>query len=233
MRTSSILSALAAAGAVSARPSIWSRQNDADANPFEGRQLFVNQNYTAKLEETREAFLAAGDDVNAGKVQYVQESVGTFVWISNIASLGDIDGAIESARAVQQETGEEQIVGLVLYNLPDRDCSAGESAGELSLAENGLARYRTEYVDQFAARVQAASDLTFAIVLEPDAVGNMVTNQAIEFCANAAEPQRDGIAYAIAALQADNIHLYIDASHGGWLGWDDNLAPSKSPSAPS
>ncbi|CRK15186.1 hypothetical protein BN1723_010562 [Verticillium longisporum] len=226
MRTSSILSALAAAGAVSARPSIWSRQNDADANPFEGRQLFVNQNYTAKLEETREAFLAAGDDVNAGKVQYVQESVGTFVWISNIASLGDIDGAIESARAVQQETGEEQIVGLVLYNLPDRDCSAGESAGELSLAENGLARYRTEYVDQFAARVQAASDLTFAIVLEPDAVGNMVTNQAIEFCANAAEPQRDGIAYAIAELQADNIHLYIDASHGGWLGWDDNLAPT-------
>lgn len=218
------LAAVTAAGLASARPQLQTRQ---DSNPFEGRQLFVNPVYSGLLNETRDTFLEAGDTENAGKVQYIQENVGSFVWIANIASLEFIDDAIASARAAQEATGQEQIVGLVLYNLPDRDCSAGESAGELSLDENGLERYKAEYVDPYAEKILAASDLHFAVVVEPDAIGNMVTNQGIEFCANAAEPQRDGIAYAIQQLQSEHIHLYIDASHGGWLGWPDNLAPSK------
>merc|ERR1719231_2220579 len=34
---------------------------------------------------------------------------------------------------------------------------------------------------------------------------------------------KDGIAYAIQQLQTTHATLYIDAAHGGWLGWDDNL----------
>ncbi|KAL2755400.1 glycoside hydrolase family 6 protein [Sodiomyces alcalophilus JCM 7366] len=216
--------AVAAATTVTALPHIQARQSG--SNPFEGRQLYVNPNYSESLEQTREAFLEQGDAQNAGKVRYVQERVGSFVWVPTISHLEEIDIAVANARAARDATGQEQVVGLVLYNLPDRDCSAGESAGELSLAENGLERYRREFVDPFAQRVREASDLTFAIVLEPDAVGNIVTNQGMEFCANAAEPHQDGIAYAISQLQADNVALYIDASHGGWLGWDDNLAPT-------
>jgi cellulose 1,4-beta-cellobiosidase len=111
----------------------------------------------------------------------------------------------------------------VVYNLPDRDCSAGESAGELESAEGGLERYKAEYIDPYAEKLAAATDVSFAIVLEPDSLANLVTNLGIEFCAQAAPVYREGIAYAINALQYDHVNLYVDVAHGGWLGWDDNL----------
>lgn len=174
---------------------------------------------------TKEAF--QGNATNAGKIQFVQNEVGTFVWISNIDSLADIDAAIQSARTAQESTGKDQIVGLVLYNLPDRDCSAGESSGELTVAEGGVERYKTEYVDVYAAKVLEASDLQFAIVMEPDAVANMITGGDVPLCTAAADPQRECMAYAIEKLQANHIHLYVDAANGGWLGGADSIEAGK------
>jgi dTDP-4-amino-4,6-dideoxygalactose transaminase len=42
-----------------------------------------------------------------------------------------------------------------LYNLPNRDCAAHASSGELRLEANGLQRYREEYID---AIVEARRD---------------------------------------------------------------------------
>lgn len=69
-------------------------------------------------------------------------------------------------------------------------------------------------------------DLSFAIILEPDSLPNLVTNMAVKKCAAAAEGYKNGIAYAIRNLQFPNVALYIDAGHCGWLGWDSNLAPA-------
>lgn len=197
-----------------------------ESNPFAGKELTPNPTYAEKLEAVYEYFEEAGDAGNAAKTREVQEK-GTFFWISQVASLPDIDDAIAAARARQSETGQEQIVGLVLYDLPDRDCSGGESSGEFESDNGGLELYKTTYVDVFASKVAEGSDLTFAIVLEPDAIGNIVTNQGVEFCAKATPVYEEGIAYAISKLQLPNVHLYMDASHGGWLGWDDNLEPCK------
>lgn len=71
-----------------------------------------------------------------------------------------------------------------------------------------------------------AKDLTFAVILEPDSLANLVTNLAVPRCAGAASAYKEGVAYAIKKLQFSNVHLYLDAAHGGWLGWDDNLAPT-------
>nr|Q7SIG5.1 RecName: Full=Endoglucanase-6B; AltName: Full=Cellulase 6B; AltName: Full=Endo-1,4-beta-glucanase 6B [Humicola insolens]1DYS_A Chain A, Endoglucanase [Humicola insolens]1DYS_B Chain B, Endoglucanase [Humicola insolens] len=193
-------------------------------NPFSGRTLLVNSDYSSKLDQTRQAFLSRGDQTNAAKVKYVQEKVGTFYWISNIFLLRDIDVAIQNARAAKAR-GENPIVGLVLYNLPDRDCSAGESSGELKLSQNGLNRYKNEYVNPFAQKLKAASDVQFAVILEPDAIGNMVTGTSA-FCRNARGPQQEAIGYAISQLQASHIHLYLDVANGGWLGWADKLEPT-------
>jgi cellulose 1,4-beta-cellobiosidase len=211
--------------AVSYSAPVWKRQNDTTPNPFEGRKLFANPVWGAKLAQTHEAFLSEGDTENANKVTAIQD-IGTFVWVSNIAGLSNIDAAIDVARATKEASGVDQIIGLVVYNLPDRDCSAGESAGELKGAE-GLSRYKSDYIVPFAEKVGKATDLTFAVVLEPDSLANLVTNMAVEQCANAAPLYKEGIAYAISSLQFPNVHLYIDAAHGGWLGWDDNLAPSE------
>ncbi|RYP56371.1 hypothetical protein DL771_011927 [Monosporascus sp. 5C6A] len=237
MRATALLAATAAAAAVSATPygsPVWRRSGTSlkdlvskrqnDPNPFEGRKLFANPGWSQKLDVTYDAFVAKGDTENANKVRAIQQ-IGTFVWVSNIASLKNIDDAIAAARAAKEATGEDQIVGLVLYNLPDRDCSAGESAGELK-GRQGLERYKTDYIAPYAQKVSAATDLTFAIILEPDSLANLVTNLGVAACAEAAPLYEEGIAHAISSLQFDNVHLYLDAAHGGWLGWDDNLAPT-------
>ncbi|KAK2768391.1 1,4-beta-D-glucan cellobiohydrolase cel6b [Arachnomyces sp. PD_36] len=198
---------------------------DSGVNPFEGKTPYVNPAYAEKLNETREAFLAKNDTLNAARTRAV-EDVGTFVWVSSMDNLPNIDEAITEARTVQEETGEEQIIGLVLYDLPNRDCSAGESAGEFELDKDGLNRYKTEFVDPYAETVAAADDLSFAIVLEPDSLGNAITNTGIEFCNVSIPAYKEGIAYAIKSLQFDHVSLYIDAAHGGWLGWEDNLEPT-------
>ncbi|KAK4140013.1 glycoside hydrolase [Dichotomopilus funicola] len=229
MRASCVLAALATGVAVSAAPSPPKPSPPAPPppppvprNPFAGKTQFVNPTWATKLEQTRKSFLSQGDFINAAKTSKVQQT-SSFVWVSDRASLTNIDDAVAAARKAQRKTGKKQIIGLVLYDLPDRDCSAGESAGEFSSANNGLELYKTEYVTPFAKKVAAAKDVDFAIVLEPDSLANLVTNLGVEFCANAAPVYREGIAYAIANLQYPNVNLYLDAAHGGWLGWDDNL----------
>jgi cellulose 1,4-beta-cellobiosidase len=221
MRPFSLLTALSVGGLVSAT-SHDNQPRTNDVNPFVGKTQFVNPKWAAKLDQTLRSFLWKGDLANAVKTYQVQQ-VSSFVWVSKIADLSNIDAAIASARTVQRRTGKKQIVGLVLYNLPDRDCSAGESAGELHSDQNGLELYKSKFIKPYADKVAAAKDLTFAIVLEPDSLANLVTNMGIELCAKAAQVYRDGIAHAIASLQYNHVHLYIDAAHGGWLGWDGNL----------
>ncbi|KAK0119372.1 hypothetical protein ONS95_010823 [Cadophora gregata] len=222
MLYSTILTALTGATFVSAAPKWPIKPNTTDVNPFLGKNYFANSFYASELKETIATFLAKNDTLNAARTRTVQNT-GTFVWVASVAGLSNIESTVKEARAEQKRTKKKQIVQLVLYDLPDRDCSGGESGGEFRSADNGLELYKRTFVDPYAAAVKAASDLTFAIILEPDSLGNAVTNQNIPFCAGATPVYEEGIAYAISKLQAKNVHLYIDAAHGGWLGWDDNL----------
>ncbi|CZR64734.1 uncharacterized protein PAC_14633 [Phialocephala subalpina] len=134
------------------------------------------------------------------------------------------DGCERSlTRKEQRRAWRKQIVELVLYNLPDRDYLAGETSGEFGLDDNGLELYKHSFVDPYAAALKAAKDLCFAVILEPDSLGNVITNQNVPLCADASSGYEEGIAYAIAQLQSPHIALHIDAAHGGWLGWDGSL----------
>ncbi|KAK1997996.1 endoglucanase-6B [Colletotrichum falcatum] len=227
MHFASVLTILSAFGAVSASPRYGiqdhvSRRATA-TNPFDGRKLYANPEWAQKLEKTHSAFVSKGDYQNAGKIRTIQNT-GSFVWISSTAMLPDIDAAIKGARAAQAKTGQKQTVGLVLYNLPDRDCSAGESSGEFSSWNNGLQRYKDTFIKPYAQKLAAAKDLNFAVIIEPDALANLVTNSKVQLCAQAQTAYEDGIAHAISSLQYDHVSLYVDAANGGWLGWDNNLS---------
>ncbi|KAG4438561.1 hypothetical protein IFR05_005936 [Cadophora sp. M221] len=222
MLSSTIFAALSIASLVAAFPQAPKGSNTTDVNPFVGKNYFANSFYAGELNETIAAFLAKNDTLNAARTRTVQ-NIGTFVWVASVSGLVNIENTVKEARAEQERTKKKQVVQLVLYDLPDRDCSGGESGGEFSSLKNGLELYKTTFVDPYAAAVKAASDLTFAIILEPDSLGNVITNQNVPFCGNATPIYEEGIAYAISKLQAKNVHLYIDAAHGGWLGWDDNL----------
>ena len=113
---------------------------------------------------------------------------------------------------------------IVVYDLPERDCAAESSAGELRAAENGEARYRTEFIDPIAAEFKAHPDQPIAVVLEPDSLGNLATNLAIPKCQTARNIYKTGIVYALKAFRLPHVSVYLDAAHAGWLGWDDNRA---------
>ncbi|TEB20738.1 cellobiohydrolase [Coprinellus micaceus] len=181
----------------------------ADANPYVGVSPYAPKSYAKKLEETIKYFKGEKDHVNAGRTRTVQK-IPTFAWVSKSA-----DPLVKEALAEQSKSRKKQLVQLVA------------SDGEFHLSDDGLNKYK-KYIDDVAAQLSTtdAAKLKFTIVLEPDSLGNLITNMGVEKCANAADAYREGISYAIAKLQFSNAALYIDAAHGGWLGWNDNLAPS-------
>ena len=52
-----------------------------------------------------------------------------------------------------------------------------------------------------------------------------MTNADKQACKDSASGYRDGVAYALKNLNLPNVVMYLDAGHGGWLGWDANLKP--------
>lgn len=136
--------------------------------------------------------------------------------------------------ALTQKGSGELVVQLVIYNLPGRDCAALASNGELGPTEIG--RYKTEYIDPIAAILADAkyAGLRIVTTVEIDSLPNLVTNTGSR---PTATPACDvmkangnyvkGVGYALNKLgDAPNVYNYIDAGHHGWIGWDDNFAPS-------
>lgn len=134
----------------------------------------------------------------------------------SIANIARVEPAIA-------DTPCSDILGLVIYDLPGRDCAAKASNGELAVGQ--LSRYKSEYIDPIVKIIQAHSTTAFALIIEPDSLPNLVTNSDLTTCQNSAAGYRDGVAYAIKSLNLPNVVMYIDAGHGGWLGWDANLSP--------
>jgi cellulose 1,4-beta-cellobiosidase len=65
------------------------------------------------------------------------------------------------------------------------------------------------------------------LIIEPDSLPNLSTNAANPSCGNSAtvNAYTKGIPYAVNTLKdaCPSCQLYLDAAHGGWLGWTDNL----------
>ncbi|PPQ84540.1 hypothetical protein CVT25_007610 [Psilocybe cyanescens] len=200
--------------------------SNSQVNPYIGKDVYANKGYAKKLEETIQFFNQKYDFYNAAKTKTVQK-IPTFAWISKSADIADIKGLIQETLTAQRATGKPQILQLVVYNLPDRDCSAKASDGEFHLDNDGLNKYKN-YIDTIAKELSTpdAQKLNFVVVIEPDSLGNIVTNLGVPKCAKAAPAYKEGVSYAIAKLQFPNLSIYIDAAHGGWLGWDDNLSPT-------
>jgi cellulose 1,4-beta-cellobiosidase len=77
-----------------------------------------------------------------------------------IDKLSLMRSTLAEIRATNKKGKPQPYAGtFVIYNFPDRDCSASSSAGELVIAEGGVERYKTEYIDEIARLVTEYSDL--------------------------------------------------------------------------
>jgi cellulose 1,4-beta-cellobiosidase len=153
--------------------------------------------------------------------------VSAAYWIDTIARIGNVTRVLDGAKAQQSKTGRKTLTVFIIYDLPNRDCAAAASNGELTCADStcaeGLATYQTKYIDPIVGIFKKYPDQPIVAVIEPDSLGNLATNMNIQKCATAQNAYLKGVAYAIRQLSAlPNLFLYLDACHGGWLGWDDN-----------
>ncbi|OZJ02950.1 hypothetical protein BZG36_04615 [Bifiguratus adelaidae] len=195
-----------------------------DRNPYLGAQFYATPYYASEITTSINSFKAAGDSADAAKAAQVQ-SVGTAIWIDVAAKIPNITTYLDDALALQKSTGQIQAVTFVVYDLPDRDCAAAASNGEFTVANDGLTHYKA-YIDGFHAAFAAHPDNRIICIIEPDSLGNLVTNLNVPKCSAAANTYKAGIAYAIQQLQFPNVALYLDAAHAGWLGWPANLQPA-------
>ncbi|KAK0644394.1 1, 4-beta cellobiohydrolase [Cercophora newfieldiana] len=184
---------------------------DASTNIWKKYKLHANNFYRKEIEEA----VLTMDASTAAKAKEVA-NVGTFVWLDTIANIAKFEPAIA-------EVPCDEILGVVIYDLPGRDCAAKASNGELKVGE--LPKYKTEYIDVIAGLIKKYPNTAIALVIEPDSLPNLVTNSDVTACKNSAAGYRDGVAYALKTLNLPNVIMYIDAGHGGWLGWDANLKP--------
>lgn len=66
-----------------------------------------------------------------------------------------------------------------------------------------------------------------ALVIEPDSLGNVVTNAGNKACTDeTVTAYKEGVRYAVKTLAtvAPHAAIYIDAAHGGWMGYEHNAA---------
>ncbi len=187
-------------------------------NPFKKANFFINPEYVANVEAT-----AKKHPDMAAAIREV-EKYPTAVWLDSIASVKNLPVWLDEAKKQQDATGKPTLTVVVVYDLPNRDCAAAASAGELKVSENGEQRYKTEFIDPITAQFKAHPDQPIAVVLEPDSLGNMATNMALPMCQEARAAYKSGIIYGIKSFALANVTVYLDAAHSGWLGWDDNRA---------
>ena len=193
------------------------------ADPFSGAKWFVNPAWVA--------------EVNASTVTASQKTLltqqNTAVWLDSMAAVNGTNGYPYSItgwldQAVSQ--GANLII-LVVYDLPQRDCAALASNGEIPGTAAGLTTYETSYIDPIAAAEGQAkySNIRIINIIEPDSLPNLVTNLGISACANANSQglYQTGIEYALNKLHAiPNTYNSLDIGHSGWLGWSSNFGPA-------
>ncbi|MGW4495900.1 glycoside hydrolase family 6 protein [Streptomyces sp. NPDC004376] len=190
-------------------------------NPYVGAKPYVNPDWSAK------AAAEPGGSAVADQP--------TFVWLDRIAAInGTSEARGLKAHLDAAKAQGANLVQLVIYDLPGRDCAALASNGELGADEIG--RYESDYIDPIATVLAdpAYASLRIVNLIEPDSLPNLVTNAggtagSTPECATmkANGNYEKGVGYALHKLGAlPNTYNYIDAGHHGWLGWDTNLVPS-------
>jgi len=185
---------------------------DASTNVWTKYKLHPNSFYREEVNAAVQAISDSSLKASAAKVA----DVGSFLWLDSIENIAKFDAAVADLPC-------SNILGLVIYDLPGRDCAAKASNGELAYSD--ISRYKSEYIDPIVAKIKANPNSAFALIIEPDSLPNLVTNADLQTCKDSKSAYEEGVAYALKSLNLPNVVMYVDAGHGGWLGWDANLKP--------
>jgi cellulose 1,4-beta-cellobiosidase len=188
-------------------------------NPYASAKVYVNPDWSARASADGGSSIA---------------DQPTFVWLDNMAAIGGTGGNMGLRAHLDDALAKgANLIQFVIYDLPNRDCAALASNGEIP--SGGLSTYEHNYIDPIVGIMADTKYAGLRIVnlIEPDSLPNLVTNADNQATATAACRQAkqtgeylQGVGYALAKLGAlANVYNYIDAGHHAWLGWDTNFQP--------
>ena len=210
-------------------------------NPFADKVYYVNPSYKESLSTS----IATASGVILTNLEAMMD-VPSAYWLDRKNKItGSTTDSMEGILQDALSKPVPELVVFIVYDLPNRDCHAKASNGEICCkyksdgrcdytdvtdgqCRAGLKEYKEEYIDQIAAVLRKYSgQLPIVLVIEPDSLPNLSTNQDDVRCGNSAtmSAYKRGVSYAVKALAAADPHaaIYLDAGHGGWLGWKDNM----------
>jgi len=214
-------------------------QAGSPGNPFANRVFYKNPANQIEYDES----IASSTGTVQANLRRMRE-VPSAYWIDVKAKVrGNDTRTLEGILEDASSKSPAEMVTFIWYDLPNRDCHAKASNGEIcckykadgrcdytyqSDCTDGLTEYKETYADPFVEVLQRyAGRVPVAVVVEPDSLPNLATNANDPRCGGAATGQayREGIKYAIEQLTSKTpwVAVYLDAAHGGWLGWQDNL----------
>ncbi|KAL4874700.1 1, 4-beta cellobiohydrolase [Aspergillus karnatakaensis] len=197
----------------------------AAGNPFSGHQLYVNPYYSSEVHTLAIPSLT-GTLSSLSAAATAAAKVPSFAWFDTSAKVPRMREYLEDIRSQNAAGASPPVAGqFVVYNLPDRDCAALASNGELAIARDGVRLYK-EYIDSIRDIILEYDDVRTILVIEPDSLANLVTNLNVPKCAGAQAAYLECTDYAVRQLNLPNVAMYLDAGHAGWLGWAANLQPA-------
>ncbi|WP_323814417.1 glycoside hydrolase family 6 protein [Cellvibrio sp. NN19] len=185
-------------------------------NPFVGARWYIDPIWSGKAQA----------ETNGSKIS----GYNTAVWMDRIGAIAPTDGSYGLRDHLDAAIAQNaNVIQIVVYDLPNRDCHALASNGELAQGIEGTTRYRTEYVDVIASIFADPKykDLRIIAIIEPDSLPNLVTNLSDPECQLATDATHGYVAntrYTLSKLHTiSNVYSYVDIGHSGWLGWTDNF----------
>ncbi|WP_033341877.1 glycoside hydrolase family 6 protein [Catenuloplanes japonicus] len=193
MRPRSVLAVVAVTAAVAATIALQTSSASAAESPY----------YVDPATNAATWAAANPNDSRAAVIRDRIASVPQGRWFTQ-NNPGTVAGQVDAFVGAAAAAGKIPI--LVVYNIPNRDCSGASSGG----LPNHTA-YRA-WVDQVAAGLRGRAA---AIVLEPDVLAQMTSCQTAAQQAEVyASMAYAGKAFKTASAQAK---VYFDAAHSAWL----------------
>lgn len=193
--------------ALVARSELWGpfAPSPQDDNPLGIRPQYVEPgSRTARAAARAEA----GGDERAAQVLGRLADVPQGIWLTpEEHPPGDVGGFVGAVVAAADEA--DRVPVLVVYGVPDRDCTGGFSSGGLTAADYPA------WVQEVATALEPA-EVAVAVV-EPDAVAS-----ALE-CDGRAERLRL-VGEAVRLLRDAGVTTYVDGGHSRWVP-PEELAP--------
>ncbi len=175
-------------------------------NPFEKSYFYLSPDIKTMMD-TSIGYVNSDNTLGTAqksdlieKIKFIQRQPSA-VWMDSIATIsgngadrrsleGHLDAAVAQQNFYKEKDGNisPMTVVIIIYNLPDRDCAAFASNGQLyeigkpknwSGELNGMQKYKEEYLGKIISiltKKPEYSNLRIVAMLEPDSYPNMITN---------------------------------------------------------